>query len=167
MFLRPLATVLTLFLALPVVAQNLPEPQGPVILTITGNLAQTNGDGVARFDLAMFESLAQRETRTMTPWYEGPQRFTGPLISDLMALVGATGSALRVVAVNDYATTLPLSDLNEYPVILASRRNGETMPVRDKGPLFVIYPFDEFPVLRNEVNYSRSAWQVTQIEVLP
>jgi hypothetical protein len=168
MFLRPLAaTVLALSLTLPAFAQSLPQPEGPVILTISGNLTQTNGDGVARFDLAMIEALAQRDTHTTTPWYEGPQHFTGPLMADLLALVGASGSNLRVVAVNDYAANLPWSDIEEYPVILASRRNGETMPVREKGPLFVIYPFDEFPDLRNEVHFSRSAWQVALIEVVP
>ena len=39
------------------------------------------------------------------------------------------------------------------------------MSVRDKGPLFVIYPFDEAPELNNETYYGRSAWQVKSIEV--
>ena len=40
------------------------------------------------------------------------------------------------------------------------------MAVRDRGPLFVVYPFDAQPELRNAVYYSRSAWQLKSIEVL-
>ena len=39
------------------------------------------------------------------------------------------------------------------------------MPVRDKGPLFIIYPFDSSAELRSEPYYSRSAWQLRTIEV--
>jgi len=38
--------------------------------------------------------------------------------------------------------------------------------VRDKGPLFMIYPFDAQPELRSAVYYSRSVWQLSEIEVL-
>jgi len=148
-------------------ADPLPQPEGAVILTISGALAHSNGDGVARFDRAMIEALDQRRTRTETPWYAGPQEFTGPTLADLLAAVGASGSELRVIAANDFAATLPWSDITETPVILASRHNGEPMALRDKGPLFVIYPFDEMPALRNEVYFSRSVWQVVAIEVHP
>jgi hypothetical protein len=47
----------------------------------------------------------------------------------------------------------------------AAARRRTPMPVRDKGPLFVIYPFDAQPELRNAIYYSRSAWQLRSIEV--
>ncbi len=168
---RHLLAVLTLGLMalLPGVAfaAPLPEPAGRVILDISGAIAATNRDAAAQFDLAMLDALPQRETVTATPWYDGPQTFSGPLLSDLLAAVGATGSALRVVAINDYAVEIPMSDIKDFPVILASRRAGDLMPVRDKGPLFVVFPFDEVPSLVTEMYFSRSAWQVRRIEVLP
>ncbi|MCC6000603.1 MAG: oxidoreductase [Pararhodobacter sp.] len=145
----------------------MPQPEGPTLLSITGQIDNTNADGAAQFDLTMIESLPQRETVTTTPWFEGAQRFSGPLLSDLMAASGASGSELRIIAINDYAATMPWADIESVPVILAVRHNGETMSVRDKGPLFVIYPFDEHPELHDEVYFSRSVWQVTAIEVLP
>jgi len=148
-------------------ADPLPQPEGRVILTISGAVTLTNADGAARFDQAMIEALPQRETRTSTPWFEGPQLFTGPLLSDLMAAAGASGSELRVVAINDYAASMPWADIESFPVILAIRHNGQTMSVRDKGPLFVIYPFDEQPELANELYFARSVWQVAAIEVRP
>lgn len=161
------APLASLWLAFAAMADTLPQPEGPVILTITGALAHTNGDGVARFDLAMIEALEQHSRQVETPWFEGVQDFTGPRLSALMAHVGATGSGIRVIAVNAYSANMPWSDLQSYPVILAVRHNGRQMSLRDKGPLFVIYPFDQHPELRNEVVFSRSVWQVAGIEVLP
>ena len=171
-FLRSLAlgaaVTLSAALVAPVVSagQPLEAPAGRVVLEISGAIAQTNAEGGARFDMAMLDTLPQRETVTETPWHTGPQTFSGPLVADLLDLVGAEGRSLRIVAMNDYAVEVPLSDFRDFPVILASRQNGAPMPVRDKGPLFVIYPFAEMPQLFNEVYFARSVWQVKAVEVL-
>jgi hypothetical protein len=39
------------------------------------------------------------------------------------------------------------------------------MTVRDKGPLFIIYPYDSNPDLKAQKYYSRSVWQIARIEV--
>jgi hypothetical protein len=39
------------------------------------------------------------------------------------------------------------------------------MSVRDKGPLFLVYPFDKDQGLFNEKYFSRSVWQIKDIEV--
>jgi hypothetical protein len=83
----------------------------------------------------------------------------------LMKLVGATGERVMVVALNDYTTEIPMEDFGKFNVILAIKRNGEYMPVRDKGPLFVIYPYDSSPDLKTQTYYARSAWQVAKIIV--
>lgn len=146
-------------------AEDLAMPAGTTILTVTGAITNTNAEGSAAFDLAMLEALPGRETTTTTPWYDGAQSFAGPLGSALLAAVGATGETLVVTAINDYVTEIPLSDFATWPVILATRHNGAVMSVREKGPLFVIYPFDSDKKLNTEVYYGRSAWQVKSIEV--
>ena len=39
------------------------------------------------------------------------------------------------------------------------------MPVREKGPLFIVYPYDSAPEIRHQKYYSRSAWQVARMVV--
>ncbi|MNV97188.1 hypothetical protein D3C71_1922780 [compost metagenome] len=82
-----------------------------------------------------------------------------------MDYVGAKGSIVKVTALNDYTTVIPLSDFQKYNVILALKINGEYMRVRDKGPLFIVYPYDSEPELNNQVFYSRSAWQVSKMSI--
>ena len=146
-------------------AEPLAVPAGDTILTVTGAISNTNAAGAATFDLAMLEALPGQETTTTTPWYDGAQSFSGPLGSALLAAVGASGDTLVVTAINDYVTEIPRSDFETWPVILATRHNGAAMSVREKGPIFVIYPFDGDKSLNTEVYYGRSAWQVKSIEV--
>jgi hypothetical protein len=73
---------------------------------------------------------------------------------------------LKAVALNDYKVDIPADDAKAYDVVVARLMDDKPMPVRDKGPLFIIYPFDARPELRNTIYYSRCAWQLKAIEVL-
>ncbi|SMY10008.1 hypothetical protein LOM8899_04182 [Flavimaricola marinus] len=146
-------------------ADGLPAPEGPVILTVTGDITRTNGDGIAEFDREMLDNLAQRATTATTPWLEGPHTFSGPMGTAILDAVGAQGETIQVVALNDYSADVPVQDLRDFDVIFATAIDGEILTVRDKGPLFLIYPFDENPDLFNEVYFGRSVWQITQINV--
>ena len=65
--MRAILTVSLLLFADTLLAGALPIPEGDVILTVGGNIAVTNGDGVAQFDRSMLEELEQRTTTTATP----------------------------------------------------------------------------------------------------
>ena len=78
---------------------------------------------------------------------------------------GSVGPQLRAVALNDYRVAIPADDAQRFDVLLATQLDDQPMAVRDKGPLFIIYPFDSHATLRNPVYYSRCAWQLKAIEV--
>lgn len=157
--------VLALLAAQPAVADTLGKPTGSVILEVSGKIANTNDGARAEFDMAMLNELEGGTTVTSSPWYDGARTFSGPLGKALLRAVGATGTTLRVTALNDYVTEIPVSDFNDFAVLLATEVDGKPMSVRDKGPIFIIYPFDSQPALNNETYYGRSAWQVKSIEV--
>ena len=146
-------------------AGELPKPAGKVLLTMSGNIENTNEEGKAVFDVASLEKLGMVSFQTASPWYNGRTTFTGIPLKKLMDYVGAKGSIVKVTALNDYTTVIPLSDFQKYNVILALKINGEYMRVRDKGPLFIVYPYDSEPELNNQVFYSRSAWQVSKMSI--
>jgi hypothetical protein len=146
-------------------AQALEPPTGPVVLTLSGQVRSPNVGREARFDMAMLERLPQTSFSTRTPWYAQARRFTGPLLRDVLRAAGAHGSVLRARALNDYRVDIPFQDAQRFDMIIARLLDGAPMPVRDRGPLFVIYPFDAHGELRNATYYSRSAWQLRAIEV--
>ncbi|MBF9233176.1 molybdopterin-dependent oxidoreductase [Microvirga alba] len=149
----------------PVTAGSLATPTEKPILTVAGRIDTTNKDDTAQFDRPMLEALGMVTVETTTPWYNGPVKFEGILLDKLLKHVGAVGERALIVALNDYTSEIPVEDFAKYNVILALKRNGEYMPVRDKGPLFVIYPFDSNPDLKSQTFYGRSVWQVAKIVI--
>ena len=152
-------------LGAPAQADGLAAPTGKVVLTLTGKVSKTNNGARAEFDMAMLEALPQQSFTTNTPWYKEPRKFTGPLLRDVLAAAGASGKSLKAVALNDYKVALPAEDTDRYGVIVARLLDDKPMPVRDKGPLFIIYPFDTDQTLRSERYYNRAAWQLKILEI--
>lgn len=131
------------------------------ILTLTGKVAGSK----VTFSAAEIDALPSVEIVTDTPWYDGPRRFEGPTLASVLAAAGASGTELEVSALNGYSTRLPAADATRYDPIMARRIDGSVLSVRDKGPLFIVYPFDARPETNNEVFIARSVWQVSGIEV--
>lgn len=132
------------------------------ILTIT---SATTAKGAITLDRAAIEAIGMETMSTSTPWHDGTQIFEGVPLEKLLVSVNATGQTIQAIALNKYVVEFPRADLEKYHVILALKRNGEYMPVRDRGPLFIIYPFDTHPEINTQAFYARCAWQVAQIVV--
>ena len=47
---------------------------------------------------------------TVTPWYDGPVTFEGVPMTRLMQRVAAQGETVQAIALNDYATEIPMAD---------------------------------------------------------
>lgn len=157
--LRYTALVLSLSLAAPVFADE-------TVLTITGAVAQPEEGEAWTFDMAALRQLPAASIETTTIWTTGSQTFEGVALVDLLAHVGATGNAIRAVALNDYAVSIPVTDAVAGGPIVAYTQNGSEMSIRNKGPLWIIYPFDGNQIYKSEEYYSRSIWQLDRIEVI-
>ncbi|RGP37186.1 molybdopterin-dependent oxidoreductase [Pseudotabrizicola alkalilacus] len=146
----------------------LPAPTGDVILTVRGEIAQTNGDGAAALDRAMIDAIGVTTMHTGTIWTEGTSEFQGVELSRLMRHLGADGTTLRLIALNEYAVEIPMTEAVDGGPLLAFHMDGTDLSPRDKGPLWMVYPYDLKPdEYKNEVSHARSIWQLTVIEVLP
>lgn len=161
------ATAVSLCLAFPVVAEDLPLPAGEVILTVSGAIAASNSEGTAIFDAETLAALGTVEIDTSTIWTEGSHRYTGVPLRTLTDRLGISEGRLMMTAINDYMIEVPVSDAVEGGPILAFAMDGKPMSVRDKGPIWLIYPFDDTPSYQSEVYFSRSIWQLDRIEAKP
>jgi len=141
-----------------------PAPTRP-LLTLTGNLQQRNTPEGLALDLAALEKLPSLSFSTRTPWYPQPRKFTGVRLRDLLAAAGARGTVVRAVALNDYRVDIPIDDVSGTDAMVAWLLDDKPMSVRDKGPLIIIYPFDDRPELRTAIHYGRAVWQLRSIEI--
>lgn len=61
--------------------------------------------------------------------------------------------------------TFPVADATEQGPMLALAMDGKPMSVREKGPIWLIYPYDDFEAFRTEETYGWSIWQLDRIEI--
>jgi len=142
--------------AAPVLAQN-----SDVLLTIRGV-----GD-VRHLTRADLEAMETVSFETSTIWTDGVQSFTGVPLSAIAASLGVRNGTLLASAVNDYTIEFPVVDAMQDGPVIAFLRNGAPMSVRNKGPLWLVYPFDSDPAFQTELAYSRSIWQMDRLAWQP
>ena len=140
-------------------------PQGGVILTVNGKIGVKNSPDAAVFDAALLDALPQHSVVATPPWIKNPATFTGPLLKDVLQALKAQGTNLKALALNDYKIDIPFDDAFKYDVILARKVDGRALTVREKGPVFVMYPFERFPELKTATYYSRCVWQLKSLSV--
>ena len=144
---------------------TLSQPEGPVILKISGAITRTNAGDEAHFDRTMLKALPQHSVYTGTPWTDQVYHYRGPLMRTLLAHVGTQGDQVHVAALNGYEATIPIRDFDDHAVLLAMERDGEAMAIREYGPLWVLYPFDHDEALLSEKIRFRAVWQVMRMHV--
>jgi hypothetical protein len=139
--------------------------EGPALLAISGAIGASNQDGQFVLDRSTFEAMKMSVVKTETPWTEGLVTFEGVPLRSLLDLAAAKGTIIHAVALNDYAVDIPIEDAANPKVIVAYRMNGQTMRVRDKGPLWLIYPLSDEPSLQTEVTHNKMIWQIKAFEI--
>ena len=137
----------------------------PAILTVSGAITRFNTEGAFAFDRATLETFELARLRTSTAWTAEPPLFEGVLARDLLEAVGAHGREVVATALNDYVVKIPMDDFYRYPVLLAMKMNGEYLKVRDKGPIWIVYPRDQFSELSNPLTDKKWIWQLNRLEI--
>jgi hypothetical protein len=136
------------------------------MLTIGGNIQKTNAsDGTWVFDDDAYLALPQAALVTSTTWTQR-QKFEGPLLRSVLAHVGAKGVTIRLLALNNYVVEIPVSDLKKFDPILAHSGDGIRLKRSGLGPLFLVYPRDQFSLeLTTPLSQSKFIWQVCRIDI--
>ena len=139
------------------------------ILTVTGNITKTNQPDKKSFVFSFDElnKLSNTVVRTQTIWTPTSD-FKGSLIRDILSAVGANPDAknVEVRTEHNYVVTIPISDFKQWEVILAYSQNGQRLTKMTKGPLWVIYPIDQYKSeLNNNLTRTKFAWNVKKIVV--
>ncbi len=140
----------------------LPALAGETVLTVTG---ASNPDKQLAFTMEELEALPQVTFDTTTVWTDGVQHFSGPALKTVLDQAGFEGETIKARALNDYVIDIPVSSLKDTAPIIATRIQGAPFPRREKGPLWIVYPFDSAAEFQTEMVYGRSIWQLNRIEV--
>lgn len=138
---------------------GLPMGDGPAVVTI-------HARGIDHpLDATALRSLPAETFTTETIWTDGEQTFTGVRVTELLTRLGVDHGTLTLIAANDYRITINVDHFTPDGALLAYDRNGTAMTLRDKGPVWMVYPYDADPRFRTEITYANSIWQLDRIEI--
>jgi len=144
---------------------TIPAPTEYIVLTISGNITITNMDDTLAFDMPTLEKLGLVKYMVNDPWLQAEVSYTGILFADLLKYAGAPDSvtAIEVIALDGYAAEVPISEIQEWPVLLATQADGQYMSIENNGPTRVIFPYDSHSDITAARNMS--VWNVERFEV--
>ena len=156
--------VLSLALAGPSGAADGEVPAGPVVLTVAGNVANTNRpayrdkldvifgyhkrtfDRAFAFDRAMLEGLGMVTLRIEHAGWGGPVTLSGPRLADVLKMAGCPGGPLATLALDGFNTEISPRALETHDWVVATRAEGEPLGLGERGPLWLVFdPPEERP----------------------
>ncbi|MDF1669369.1 MAG: molybdopterin-dependent oxidoreductase [Roseovarius sp.] len=146
-------------LSTPAVAAAHEHPMLRICIDVTCTFAHS-------LDLDDLEEMEQASFATSTIWTEGTIEFQGVPLRALLDHADFTSGTLELIAANDYHVEIPVDEARDSPALIAYRMNGKLMSTRDKGPLWLVYPFDSDAKFQSEIYYSKSIWQIDHIKLL-
>lgn len=140
-------------------------PHGSLANPEQPRLLLRDGGATRDLPLAELDALTQVEITGRTSPDEPIASFQGVLLRDVVALIGAAEADQIVVRASDgYSAVIPREDWTRWPVVLATRRDGKPLTVRQRGPARILYPTRDHPELATRTYTDRSVWLVAEIE---
>jgi hypothetical protein len=144
---------------------EIPTPSGDVVLIVSGDVTNTNVGDTIQFDMNTLEKIGLVSYEVSDPWLLENITYTGVLLSDLLKVANASDTMTEVFAsaLDGYAISIPLSEIEAWPVLVATQSNGAHMAVENSGPTRIIFPYDS----HDDITYARnmSVWNLESLDV--
>lgn len=137
--------------------------QAAMELQISAGQSQSEPVSLSLDDL---DALRQVAFETTTIWTDGFTTFSGVPLMELMTRFETEGETVEMSALNDYTVSMPIAEIEADVPIVATRMDGKPMSVRDKGPFWIVFPYDSDDKYQTEVVYSRSIWQLKSLKIV-
>lgn len=148
-------TTLAATLAAPLNAET--PLRGPIILTISGNIANPSRGPVgesdkfflyndveftaaAQFDYAALQGIGMTTIKADFPMGGDVHEYQGPLLADVLAAAGASGSTITVMALDGFQVELDLADAVSKGAVIALKQDGRPFSLGDYGPTHLVFP---------------------------
>ncbi len=145
----------------------IPSPTGEVILIVTGNISAKNNGDTLELDMATLEKFGVVKYDIDDPWMKTTVNYSGVLLSNFLKMVGASPSAenVRIIALDDYAVDITVTEVQKWPVLLATQSNGAYMSMAENGPTRILFPFGRYSDIDVVLYQDLSIWNIKSIEV--
>ena len=145
----------------------IPAPTGDAIMTVSGAISVKNSGDTLVLDMATLEKFGLVKYEVSDPWLNTKATYSGVLMSDFLKFVGASPSATTVkfTALDDYQVDIAISDIQKWPILLATQANGEYMGADNNGPTRIIFPYDTHSEIDQVAYKDLWVWNIKTVEI--
>lgn len=123
------------------------------------------------FNWQELNALATTSVKTKEPHHTSEDspvlNFRGVAVSKLLDQFEVEPEVEEVTFVTDdgYRATVSMADLRKYPIIIALERNGEKISRSQGGPLYLVFPHQDYPQLQSKYPSPFWAFYITNLVV--
>lgn len=114
---------------------------------------------------AQILALPQHQFTTLHKWAPVAETFRGPLLEDILNLTCKDAKSIELKALNEYSLALDFESTKKYKPIVAHSVNGNRLPIRDKGPLWIMIDHGRYDIQKKNLG-GMMIWQLSDILVL-
>jgi hypothetical protein len=136
---------------------ELAAPQGPVVLTVVGDVANSNRgpmdpavdrfleyhsqkfDKAAAFDLQMLEGLGMEARSFKLEGLPGVQELEGPPLDAVLKAAGAQPGQISILGLDGFEVQFDDKTIEAHDWIVAVKRNGAYLGIGGFGPAWVAF----------------------------
>jgi len=138
-------------------AAGVAPARGPVLVTITGKIANHNrgaydpfADAFLKYHEKTFDAALELDREAISaldqvditadaePWPHAV-KLRGPLLADVLALAGAQGQTVTLFALDGYGVKLEAADLAAHRWVLAFEADGKPLGIGGRGPAWLAW----------------------------
>ncbi len=142
--------------------EPLPVPTGDVVLTARGVIGQPNVGDEAQADLAGIESLGTVTQTVYEPFVSAEIEFTGVPLDTVLAAIGVDDDIpLTWTALDEYEVHYSRGEVVPEGPLLATRQDGQPIPIADGGPIRVVFADDSGLIGRDTDHW---IWSLALVE---
>lgn len=140
----------------------------PVVLTVYGDITLNNHHYNRQdFTLSELQALTQAEITTAHPWSTEPHHYRGVDMNSLLNFLFSHRRvlSLQLEALNNFSIDVSWEQISSHSPILAWQENKQVMSLRNKGPLWLVLPFDQVSKVQQADFLHFMVWQLRVIRV--
>lgn len=147
-----------------------PEPVTlPALVDAPGKLLVLSAGEERVLDVAALEAMGLHQVDLAGDfWQSEPVSYQGVLLRTVLEAAGIADVAqIRLTGMDGFSQLMPREDWRDWPVMIATRENGQPIAMADKGPLRIIYPYSMSAALQDPLYRLRWVWLLVRVEAVP
>jgi hypothetical protein len=128
-------------------------------------LELVSDNGTKSYTINELEALGLKRLETGTFWPADDGIYEGILLADLLKDRGLyEAEELLLTAYDGYMLILPREKWTRWHAFLATRRDGQPIELKSKGPTRIIFPMEMDKALQSNTERSFWIWSLKRIE---